>query len=482
MRTYERLFIDGDWVLPEEPSRLDVVSPHSTEIVGTAPNAGKADVARAVGAARRAFDDGEWPQLAPAERAAHLKALAAAYEARVAEMGTLITEEMGSPLSFSHAVQAYAPVLLINSFVDIANEFPWEQGRSGMLGETVVRREPVGVVAAIVPWNTPQLTALTKLVPALLSGCTVVLKPAPQTPLDGLLLGEIIDGIGLPKGVVNIVTGGREAGEELVTHPGVDKVAFTGSTDAGRRIAALCGANLKRVTLELGGKSAAIILDDADLSATVEGLRMASFMNSGQTCIAQTRILASRNNYAAVVEAIADLAASLRVGDPMDAQTEVGPLVSQQQQRRVQEYIDLGQDEGARIAAGGSAMPCGLERGWYVRPTVFANADNGMRIAQEEIFGPVLTVIPFSDSEDAVRIANASRYGLAGSVWTGDVEQGMDIARRIRVGSFGINQYALDFVAPGGGFKDSGIGREGGREGFEAFVEPKSILAKEQAQ
>jgi betaine-aldehyde dehydrogenase len=397
-------------------------------------------------------------------------------------MGTLITEEMGSPLFFSQAVQAYASVLLINSFVDIANEFPWEQGRSGILGETIVRREPVGVVAAIVPWNTPQVTALTKLVPALLSGCTVVLKPAPQTPLDALLLGEIVDGISLPKGVVNIVTGGREVGEELVTHPGVDKVAFTGSTEAGRRIAALCGADLKRVTLELGGKSAAIILDDADLSATIEGLRMASFMNSGQTCVAQTRILASCNNYEMVVDAIAELAASLRVGDPMDAQTDVGPLVSQQQQRRVQEYIKLGQDEGARLVTGGAAMPTGLEQGWYVQPTVFADAENDMRIAQEEIFGPVLTVIPFSDTEDAVRIANDSRYGLAGSVWTKDVEQGMDIARRIRVGSFGINQYALDFVAPGGGFKDSGIGREGGREGFEAFVEPKSILAKEQAQ
>ena len=346
------------------------------------------------------------------------------------------------------------------------------------MGDTIVRREPVGVVAAIVPWNTPQITALTKLVPALLAGCTVVLKPAPETPLDALLLGEIIDTVGLPKGVVNIVTGGREVGEQLVIHPGVDKVAFTGSTDAGRRIAALCGTNLKRVTLELGGKSAAIILDDADLAATVEGLRMASFMNSGQTCVAQTRILASRSNYGAVVDALAELTASLKVGDPMDGQTEIGPLVSQRQQERVQNYIAIGQEEGARVIVGGAGMPAALEQGWYVQPTLFADVDNKMRIAQEEIFGPVVSVIPFVDIDDAVRIANESPYGLAGSVWTKDVEQGIDIARRVRAGSLGVNQYALDFVAPGGGFKDSGIGREGGPEGFEAFVEPKSILAK----
>ena len=478
MRIFERIFVGGDWVLPSGSASLKVVSPHSTEVVGSAPIAGKSDIDRAVAAARAALVAGEWPHMSLTQRCDYMKSLATAYESRVPEIANLITQEMGSPLFFSQAVQAYASVLLINTFTELAKDFPWEETRKGLLGDTIVRREPVGVVAAIVPWNTPQVTALTKLVPALLAGCTVVLKPAPETPLDALLLGEIIDTVGLPKGVVNIVTGGREVGEQLVIHPGVDKVAFTGSTDAGRRIAALCGTNLKRVTLELGGKSAAIILDDADLAATVEGLRMASFMNSGQTCVAQTRILASRSNYGAVVDALAELTASLKVGDPMDGQTEIGPLVSQRQQERVQNYIAIGQGEGARVIVGGAGMPAALEQGWYVQPTLFADVDNKMRIAQEEIFGPVVSVIPFVDIDDAVRIANESPYGLAGSVWTKDVEQGMDIARRVRAGSLGVNQYALDFVAPGGGFKDSGIGREGGPEGFEAFVEPKSILAK----
>jgi aldehyde dehydrogenase (NAD+) len=368
--------------------------------------------------------------------------------------------------------------LIINAIVGLAGDYPWEDTRSGLLGESVVRREPVGVVAAIVPWNSPQATAMTKVIPALLAGCTVVLKPSPETSLDALLLAEILASTGLPKGVVNVVTGGTEAGEHLVAHPGVDKVAFTGSTEAGRRVAAVCGAQLKRVTLELGGKSAAIILDDADLDATIEGLRLASFMNSGQTCVAQTRILASRSKYAAVVDALATLTAALKVGDPIDAQTEIGPLASRRHRDRVRNYIAIGRDEGARLVVGGTEMPEGLEHGWYLRPTLFADVDNRMRIAQEEIFGPVLSVIPYTDVDDAIRIANESRYGLAGSVWTADVQQGMEIARQIRTGSLGINQYMIDFGSPGGGFKDSGIGREGGPEGIDAFVELKSILPK----
>ena len=478
MPSHDGLLINGEWVRPHDRGELQVVSPHNARIVGCAPAAGDVDVQRAVAAARSAFDHGPWPLLPLAERVDYMKALVAAYQTRVPEMAELITHEMGSPIGFSLAVQVYASVMLINSCIETALEYPFEEGRRGLLGNTVVRREPVGVVAAIVPWNTPQLTALTKLIPALIAGCTTVLKPAPETPLDGLLLGRIIDEVGLPDGVVNIVTGGRDVGEQLVTHPAVDKVAFTGSTAAGRRIAALCGADLRRVSLELGGKSAAIVLDDADLGVTVEGLRMASFMNSGQTCVAQTRILASRRNYDTVVGAVAELAASLHVGDPMDSQTDIGPLVSRRQQERVANYIAIGRAEGARVVQGDKALPAELKRGCYVRPTVFADADNSMRISQEEIFGPVVTVIPYVDVDDAIAIANDSRYGLAGSIWTADVEQGMDIARRIRTGSLGINQYALDFVAPGGGFKDSGIGREGGREGFDAFVETKSILAR----
>ena len=291
-----------------------------------------------------------------------------------------------------------------------------------------------------------------------------------------MLLAEIVEEVGLPKGVINIVPGGRDVGEYLVGHPGVDKVSFTGSTDAGRRVASLCGQQLKRVNLELGGKSAAIILDDADLGAVVQGLRLASFANSGQACIAQTRILASRANYDAVVDAVSDLAASLRVGDPADMQTEIGPLVSKRQQERVNSYIASGEEQGARLVVGGTAMPKGLDKGWYVQPTVFADVDSQMRVAREEIFGPVLVVIPFDDIDDGIRIANDSRYGLAGTVWTNDVERGMHIARQVRTGSVGINQYMPDFAAPLGGFKDSGIGREGGTEGFDQFVELQAIL------
>jgi len=279
----------------------------------------------------------------------------------------------------------------------------------------------------------------------------------------------------VPKGVVSVLPAGREVGEHLVRHPGVDKIAFTGSTAAGRRIATICGEKLKRCSLELGGKSAAIILDDADLASTIEGLKFASLMNNGQACVAQTRILASRARYGEVVDALGEMVSSLVIGDPADAATEIGPLVAERQQERVEKYVALGQEEGARVVTGGNGRPDGMDKGWYVRPTVFADVDNSMRIAREEIFGPVLAVIGFDDERDAVRIANDSEYGLAGSVWTGDVDRGLDIARRVRTGTYGVNQYTMDFIAPFGGYKASGIGREFGPEGLEEYLELKSI-------
>jgi len=320
---------------------------------------------------------------------------------------------------------------------------------------------------------------MSKLAPALVSGCTMVLKPAPETPLDAYLMAELLEEAGVPAGVVNIVPAGREVGEHLVRHPGIDKVAFTGSTAAGRTIASICGEQLKRCSLELGGKSAAIILDDADIGATMEGLKFASLMNNGQACVAQTRILASRSKYDEVVEALVATVGGMSVGDPNDPATEIGPLVAQRQQERVEKYIALGQEEGARVAIGGNGMPAGIDKGWYVQPTVFADVTNDMRIAQEEIFGPVLAVIPYDDVDDAIRIANDSAYGLAGSVWTEDGDAGMDVARRVRTGTFGVNQYTMDFVAPFGGYKASGVGREFGKEGLEHYLELKTIVPKD---
>jgi aldehyde dehydrogenase (NAD+) len=477
MREHKQLFIGGEWVEPASSRTIDVISPHSEELVGRVPEGTEADVDRAVAAARDAFDNGEWPRLSPEERIAAVQKFSEVYAAHIPDLAAVITEEMGSPITFSNLAQSPAPWMMLNTFLDIAREYPWEERRQGVLGsEVIVRREPAGVVGAIVPWNVPQFVIMSKLAPALIAGCTIVVKPSPETPLDAFVMADLLDEAGIPKGVVSVIPAGREVGEHLVRHPGVDKIAFTGSTAAGRRIASICGEQLKRVSLELGGKSAAIILDDADLAATVQGLKFASLMNNGQACVAQTRILASRDRYDDVVDAVSGMVGALAVGDPHDEATEVGPLVAERQQERVEKYIALGQEEGAKVVVGGNGRPSGLDKGWYVKPTVFSSVDNSMRIAREEIFGPVLAVIPYDDPEDAVRIANDSEYGLAGSVWTSDIDQGVDIARRVRTGTYGVNQYTMDFVAPFGGYKGSGIGREFGVEGLSHYVELKSIV------
>ncbi|MDT3444026.1 MULTISPECIES: aldehyde dehydrogenase [unclassified Pseudofrankia] len=477
MQVQDRLFIGGEWVAPSGPDTFDVISPATEEVIARIAEPTPADVDKAVAAARTAFDEGPWPRLDPAERVSAVRRLAALYKPGRAELASLITAEMGAPISFAKVGHVAIPMFMMNAFAGIAENLVWEEKRPGFYGQDIlVRKEPVGVVGAIVPWNMPMHLTIGKLVPALLAGCSVVLKPSPETPLDAYWLAGLLEQADIPPGVVSILPAGREIGEYLVSHPGIDKVSFTGSTAAGRKVAAACGANLKRVGLELGGKSAAVVLDDADPAAMAKGVEVAGLMNSGQACVAQTRVLVPRSRYAEYVDALAAMVESLPTGDPTDPATAVGPLVAQRQQERVRGYIEVGQKEGARLVAGGADLPAGVDRGWYIRPTLFADVDSSMRIAQEEIFGPVLSVIPYTDEAEAVRIADATEYGLSGSVWTADVERGLGVARRVRSGTFGVNEaYSMDPAAPFGGVKASGIGRELGKEGIEGFLDSKSI-------
>jgi aldehyde dehydrogenase (NAD+) len=469
-----RLFIGGEWVASTSDDEIEVVSPFTEDVVARVPSASREDVDAAVTAARHAFEDGPWPRMALAGRVAVLQRLRDSLVDQREVIANLLTEEMGCPISQSRTAQADVARVILESYLELVAQYPFSTLRPSSSGTALVTREPVGVVAAIVPWNVPQAITMHKLAPALLAGCTVVLKPAPETPLDAFLLADLLKSAGVPHGVVNVVPAERDVSEYLVTHPGVDKVAFTGSTAAGRRVAALCGQDLRRVTLELGGKSAAVILDDADLDAAVESLRMGSFRNSGQVCSLKTRLVVSRRREGELLDRLRALVQSMPVGDPMDPATQIGPMATARQRERVESYISIGREEGAQTALGGG-RPEGLDRGWFVEPTIFSNVTPGMRIAQEEIFGPVLAVMTYEDEEEAVAIANDSRYGLSGSVFTSDVEHGFELAKRMRTGTVELNGSPPGWHAPFGGFKDSGIGREAGLEGFDNYVETKSI-------
>lgn len=472
MIVHDRLYIDGDLVEPAGSGTIDVLNPYTEEVAGRVPEGTEADIDRAVAAARRAFES-DWSRLPVAERAEILGKASAGINARLDDLTRLITTEMGSPYSWCMFGQVLAPTMVLDYYAELGKTFELEETRAGMFGDVVVRKEPLGVAAAVVPWNVPIFVTILKLAPAILSGCTVVLKPAPETPLSAYDLHEIFAEAGLPKGVLNIVPAGREVGEYLVTHPGIDKVGFTGSTAAGKRIATLCGERLRPCTLELGGKSAAIVLDDADLASTVQGIIDGGILNNGQACVAQTRILAPRGRYDEVVDALTEAVAAQVVGDPMDPATQIGPLVADRQRDRVLGLIDQGKNEGARITTGGGRPA--IDHGYFVEPTVFADVTNDMTIAREEIFGPVLSVLSYDDVDHAVAIANDSPYGLSGSVWGADGAAAADVARRIDTGTVTVNHFGMAFGAPFGGYKDSGLGRELGPEGVEAYLQKKSI-------
>jgi betaine-aldehyde dehydrogenase len=475
VQVYDKLFIGGELVAPLGTDTIEVINASTEEVAGRTPEATTGDIDRAVAAAREAFDNGPWAGTSALERAELLQQLSKGIQARYQEFAEVISTETGCPVTSSVMMQVFAATMVMDYYGGMGAEFPFEEERKGVMGPVLVRREPVGVVGAIVPWNVPLFVTALKLAPALIAGCTVVLKPSPETALDSYLLAEVATEIGLPAGVLNIVTAGRETSQHLVTHPGVDKISFTGSGAAGRHIAALCAQDLRRVTLELGGKSAAVVMEDADLDTSLGHIVSNGLMNNGQACIAQTRILAPKSRYNDVVEALAAKVSALKVGSALDAETQIGPLVANRQRDRVLGYIEKGKEAGARVVTGGG-RPADQDRGWFVSPTVFADVDNHMIIAEEEIFGPVLSVIQYDGPDDAVRIANDTTYGLSGAVYGENVDQATDVARRLRTGTVAVNNMSpMDFAAPFGGFKQSGLGRELGPEGLQAYLEYKTI-------
>ena len=469
VQVYDKLFIDGAWVAPSGTGSIEVLNSDDESVVATIPRGDEDDVNRAVAAAKAAFES--WSTTPVEERAKYLDRIAEGLMARMDEIATYVSQEVGMPKSLSTLVQVGLPLASFQGAAQAIQSFKFEEE----LGNSLVVKEPVGVVASITPWNYPLHQLSAKVAPALAAGCTVVAKPSQVAPISAFILAEIIADVGLPNGVFNLVSGaGAEVGEVIATHPDVDMVSFTGSTRAGSRVAELGSQTIKRITLELGGKSANIILEDADLERAVTDGVGKCYLNSGQTCSALTRMLVPRDKLAEAEEIAARVASTYKTGDPFAADTRLGPLASKAQLDTVRGYIQKGLDEGATLLTGGVESPEGLEQGYYVQPTVFT-ADNSMTIAQEEIFGPVLTIIPFDDEDDAVRIANDSPYGLAGGVWSGDQEHAKAVARRIRTGQVEINGGGFNVQAPFGGYKQSGYGRELGPHGLDEFFEIKSL-------
>jgi aldehyde dehydrogenase (NAD+) len=466
----DQLYIGGQWVDSTGDAFIDVIDATSEEVMGRVPAGTPADVDRAVAAARAAFDD--WAARPVAERVEFCTAISLKLQERTPALAELIAREMGSPLAFATAVQVALPTVSFSSMAHLVEDLPWEQ----RIGNSLVVREPVGVVGAITPWNYPLHQVAAKVAPALVAGCTVVVKPSEVAPFSAFVLAEIMAEVGLPSGVFNLVTGfGPEVGEALAAHPGVDMISFTGSTRAGRRVSELAATTVKQVALELGGKSANLILDDADLEkAVVDGMSKC-YINSGQTCSALTRMLVPRASLTAAEAIAAAVAGQIRVGDPFAAGTVLGPLVSDAQRQRVRDYIARGVAEGAKLVCGGAEAPADQPTGYFVQPTVFSEVTPQMTIAREEIFGPVLAILPYDDEDDAVRIANDSEYGLAGGVWSGDRDRAVAVARRLRTGQVEVNGGAFNPLAPFGGYKQSGHGRELGPFGILEFTQVKSI-------
>ncbi len=473
VKVHDKLYINGAWVAPAAEGMIEVVNSTTEEVMGLIPEGTPEDVNRAVAAAKAAFES--WSMTPPEERAKYLQSISQKLAARQDEIAHLIASEVGMPLPLAKAVQAGLPISVMGYYARLLGEYAFEE----QIGNSLVVREPVGVVGCITPWNYPLHQVVAKVAPALAAACTVVLKPSEVAPLTAFVLAEVIHEAGLPAGVFNLVTGyGSVVGEALAAHPEVDMISFTGSTRAGKRVSELAAQTVKRVAVELGGKSANIILDDLDAEAFKKAVRSGvnnCYFNSGQTCSAHTRMLVPRSRHDEAVRIAKETAENFTLGDPREGKAKLGPLVSAAQRERVRNYIKKGIEEGATLVTGGVEPPEGLEKGYFVRPTVFANVNNRMTIAQEEIFGPVLSIIPYEDEDDAVRIANDTIYGLSGGVWSADVERAKRVARRLRTGQVDINGASFNPIAPFGGYKQSGNGRELGKYGFEEFLEIKSL-------